>query len=120
MEEFTYSGDLLARVKFEDVEDERDAARYVNTEVYLPRELVKSSDETSDDWDFFVGFTVMDQHGQVLGVIEEVDNSTMNVLFVVRDNDQEHLIPATEDFIAAIDEENNLIEMYLPEGLIGE
>lgn len=120
VEEFTYSGDLLARVKFEDVEDERDAARYVNTEVYLPRELVKSSDETSDDWDFFVGFTVMDQHGQVLGVIEEVDNSTMNVLFVVRDNDQEHLIPATEDFIAAIDEENNLIEMYLPEGLIGE
>jgi 16S rRNA processing protein RimM len=44
----------------------------------------------------------------------------MNVLFVVRNEDEELLIPAVEDFIAAIDEENNLIEMYLPEGLIEE
>ncbi|MPN45629.1 hypothetical protein SDC9_193197 [bioreactor metagenome] len=44
----------------------------------------------------------------------------MNVLVVVRKEEKECLIPATEDFIAAIDEENNLIEMYLPQGLIEE
>ena len=121
VEEFTYSTDVTARVKFEDVDDEITAARYVNTDVYLPRELVKFREEqTMDDWDYFTGFTVIDQHGVKLGVIEEVDDSTLNVLFVVRKDGKEYLIPATEDFIVAIDEENNLIEMYLPEGLIEE
>ena len=121
IEEFTYSTDVTARVKFEDVDDEIAAARYVNSLVFLPRELVKSpAEQTMADWDYFTGFTVIDQHGEKLGVIEEVDDSTMNVLFIVRNDEKEYLIPATEDFIAAIDEENNLIEMYLPEGLIEE
>lgn len=121
IEEFTYSTDVTARVKFEDVDDEIAAARYVNTSVFLPRELVKSTvEQTEADWDYFTGFTVIDQHGEELGVIEEVDDSTMNVLFVVRNDGKEYLVPATEDFITAIDEKNSLIEMYLPEGLIEE
>lgn len=119
VEEFTYSTDVTARVKFEDVNDEVAAAKYVNSDVFLPRELVKSSSEQSEaSWDYFTGFTVIDQHGNQLGVIEEVDDSTMNILFVVRNDEKEYLIPATEDFMTAVDEENRLIEMYLPEGLI--
>lgn len=121
IEEFTYSTDVTARVKFEDVNDEIAAARYVNCPVFLPRELVKLlAEQNGSDWDYFTGFTVIDQYGKKLGVIEEVDDSTMNVLFVVRNDGIEYLIPATEDFIDAVDEENNLIEMYLPEGLIEE
>ncbi|MEA5130074.1 MAG: ribosome maturation factor RimM [Proteiniphilum sp.] len=121
VEEFTYSTDVTARVKFEDVDDEIAAARYVNMDIYLPRELVKSrAEKEMSDWDYFTGFTVIDQHGVKLGIIEEVDNSTMNVLFVVKNDEKEYLIPATEDFIEAIDEEGNLIEMFLPDGLIEE
>ena len=108
-------------MKFEDVDDEKTAARYVNTAVYLPRELVKSlAEQQKTDWDYFTGFTVIDQHGVKLGVIEEVDDSTMNVLFIVKNDEKEYLIPATGDFIEAIDEEGNLIEMFLPDGLIEE
>ncbi|WP_294081158.1 ribosome maturation factor RimM [Proteiniphilum sp. UBA5384] len=121
VEEFTYTTEVTGRVKFEDVDDEKTAARYVNIAIFLPRELVRSSGESAtSDWEYFTGFSVIDQYGKRLGVIEEVDDSTMNVLFVVRNEDEELLIPAVEDFIAAIDEENNLIEMYLPEGLIEE
>ncbi len=121
VEEFTYSTDVIARVKFEDVDDEKAAARYVNIDIYLPRELVKSQPEQGmTDWDYFRGFTVTDQHGKRLGVIEEVDSSTMNVLFIVKNDEREYLIPATEDFIEAIDEEGNLMEMFLPDGLIEE
>jgi 16S rRNA processing protein RimM len=119
VEEFTYSTDVTARVKFEDVDDEIAAARYVNIPVFLPRELLKSPvGQTEAGWDYFMGFTVVDSCGKELGVIEDVDESTMNVLFIVRNNGKEYLIPAAEDFITAVDEENNLIEMYLPEGLI--
>lgn len=122
IEEFTYSTDVTARVKFEDVNDEIAAARYVNCDVFIPRESLKASDEQPDTatWDYFVGFTVVDEEQGILGVIEEVDESTMNVLFVVRGDDKEYLIPATEDFISAIDEEKNIIKMVLPEGLIEE
>lgn len=122
VEEFIYSTDVTSRVKFEDINDEITAAQYVNKDVYLPRELVKQQEEQTgeEDWDYFTGFAVIDQHGVELGVIEEVDDSTQNVLFVVRKEKKEYLIPATEDFIAAIDDENNIIEMFLPEGLIEE
>lgn len=119
IEEFTYSTDVTARVKFEEIDDEVAAARYVNCPVFLPRELIHSSTTQTDaGWDFFMGFTIVDSNGEVLGVIEEVDESTMNVLFVVRDGKNEYLIPATDDFIDEIDEGNQLITMSLPEGLI--
>lgn len=121
VEEFTFVTDTTARVKLEDVDDEQTAARFSRLEVLLPRELVLSAGEQEDtDWRFFLGFTVTDQHGKTLGVIEEVDDATINVLFIVREDDKEHLIPATDDFIAAVDERSRILEMYLPEGLIEE
>jgi len=121
VEEFTFTTDVSARVKFEDVNDEKQASRYANTEVFLPREAVsEESGENSDDWEFFVGYSIVDQHGETIGVIREVDSSTINVLFVVQHDEDELLIPATEDFIVAVDEEKKLLEMYLPEGLTNE
>ncbi|MDD5346025.1 MAG: 16S rRNA processing protein RimM, partial [Proteiniphilum sp.] len=72
------------------------------------------------DWRLFIGYTITNQYGTILGVIEDVDDGTINVLFIVRDGDNEHLIPATDDFIAAVDEKNRILEMYIPEGLIEE
>lgn len=119
VEEFTFSADDSARVKFEDVNNEKQASRYTNTNVFLLREVVGEADgEMSDDWDFFIGYTIVDQLGETIGVICDVDSSTINVLFVVEQDANELLIPATEDFIVAVDEEKKCIEMHLPEGLI--
>ena len=121
VDEFTFTTHVSARVKFTDVNDEKSASRYVNLDLYLPREMVISGQEPGkDDWTWFLGYTIVDQHGVNLGIIEEVDDSTLNTLFIVKDDEREHLIPATDDFIAAIDEENKIIEMYLPEGLTDE
>ncbi|MBF6628508.1 MAG: 16S rRNA processing protein RimM [Proteiniphilum sp.] len=121
VEEFTFSTNVSARVKFTDVDDEKSASRYVNTDVYLPRERLKPEQKPNeDDWNYFLGYTIVDQHGVNLGTIEEVDETTQNILFIVKSEEKEHLIPATDDFIAAIDEENKIIEMYLPEGLTDE
>lgn len=121
VESFTLLTGTTARVKFEDVDDEQTAARYAGLEVLLPRELVLETGEEMDaDWHSFIGYTIIDQYGVTLGVIDEVDDATMNVLFIVRDGDKEHLIPATEDFIVAVDETNRTLEMFIPEGLIEE
>lgn len=121
VDEFTFTTDVSARVKFEDVNDEKEASRYVNLEIFLPRETINEEHmENKDDWGMFIGYTIVDQHGETLGVIREVDSSTLNVLFIVLQAENELLIPATEDFIVAVDEEKKLLEMFLPEGLIDE
>lgn len=118
VEEFTYGTDVAARVKFDGVNDEKAAARYANLDVFLPREMLKTAQANERfGWHAFVGYSVVDESGDTLGIIEDVDDATLNVLFIVRNGDNELLIPATEDFIAAIDEENRLLEMHLPEGL---
>ncbi|HBG59143.1 ribosome maturation factor RimM [Proteiniphilum sp. UBA1028] len=121
VEEFTYTTDTSARVKFEDVNDEKQASRYVNTDVFLSRDIVSAvRTQSSDDWEFFVGYSIVDQYGETIGTIREVDSTTINVLFVVEKDGSEYLIPATEDFIVAVDEGKKLLEMYLPEGLTEE
>ena len=120
IEEITFSNDTLARVKFEGIENQIQAARYTHLPVYLPRKMVAGTINSQETliWDYFVGFSVFNQHLQELGVIQGVDSSTINVLFAVQKGKEEFLIPATEDFVTKIDDEKKIIYLNLPEGLI--
>lgn len=119
IEEITFTTDTDARVKFEDIDDEARASQFANLHVFLLRKQVSQGvEDASDDWDFFIGYSVVEQHNRNLGTIESVDTSTVNVLFLVQDQDAEHLIPATEDFITEINHDQQVIYMNLPEGLI--
>lgn len=54
-----------------------------------------------------------------IGSIEDVDDSTANVLFVVATDDGETVyIPVVEEFINAVDDERKVVETTLPEGLV--
>lgn len=119
IEEFTFHTDVTARVKFEGVDDEKQASRYTGLKVFLLCKMVREADYNEDEgWDFFIGYSVVDRHVGQLGVIEHVDDSTMNILLVIRDGQQEYLVPATEDFITSVDNGEKTILMNLPEGLI--
>ncbi|MFA6702665.1 MAG: ribosome maturation factor RimM [Dysgonamonadaceae bacterium] len=118
VEEIWLITNISARVKFEDIDAETTAAKYSNTLVFIEHKNVHSFDLPDDDWNSLIGYTVEDQSGIALGVIDAVDSSTLNVLFIVKKDDVELLIPATEDFITEIDDEKRLIRMELPDGLI--
>ncbi|MFY9362295.1 MAG: ribosome maturation factor RimM [Dysgonamonadaceae bacterium] len=119
VEEMRFTSDTTARIKFEDVDDVDTASRYIDSGVYLPKESVKiTNDDTGTAWDLFVGYAIMDQTLGDIGVIDAVDDSTMNVLFVVKKNNREYLVPATEDFILEINESRKILYVDLPQGLI--
>lgn len=120
IEEITFITDTGARVKFEDIDNESKASRFTNLNVFLPsKQLSSRIDESATDWDFFIGYSVFDQYFRDLGLIERVDDATLNVLFIVKKAEIEHLIPAAQDFISEIDAEKKIIRMNLPDGLIG-
>lgn len=111
--------DMRIRVKFEGIDSKEAAARYVNLPVLIDRSLVDGVLKKSDDhFAKFDGYNVYDDKGRGLGVISEIDDSTLNVLFVVERYGKKFLIPATDDFIVSRDDTVRKIVMRLPEGLI--
>ena len=94
-----------------------DEVRFLtNREVFIPREWIEESDNYS--WSYFRGFTAEDVNIGTLGSIVDVDDSTINTLFVVEQGADEILIPAQEEFIENIDHKRRHIIFNLPEGLI--
>ena len=64
------------------------------------------------------GFTAVDETLGEIGEIIDVDDSTINTLFVIDNDGEEILIPAQEEMIAGIDNDNREIFFDLPEGLV--
>ena len=111
----TKSSDTLI-VKIEHIENSEKVRMLTNREVYIPREWVDNSENLS--WGYFRGFTAEDTTYGILGEIADVDDSTINTLFVINRNDNELLVPVQEEFIIDIDHENKHITFDLPEGLV--
>ncbi len=103
-------------VKIERMDSAEAVRLLTNREAYIPREWVEESDNYS--WSYFRGFTAEESNHGALGRIIDVDNNTINTLFIVEHNGEEILIPAQEELIAIIDHKKRHIIFDLPEGLI--
>lgn len=103
-------------VKIERMESADEVRFLTNRSAYIPREWVEESEELS--WSYFHGFTAVDEKAGVIGTITDIDDSTINTLFVIEKNGEEILIPAQEEFITGIDHKKREIRFNLPEGLV--
>ncbi len=114
IEEYRFASDTRAFIKFEDVDTMEQASRFVNTEVFFPREI--SHGEVPLSSDIFVGYSVHDMVTDVTtSPIHSIDTSTDNPLFVLSDGS---LIPIAQEWIQDIDHKEKTIHMALPEGLL--
>ena len=103
-------------VKIERMESADEVRFLTNRGAYSPREWVEESEELS--WSYFHGFTAVDEKAGVIGTITDIDDSTINTLFVIEKNGEEILIPAQEEFITGMDHKKREIRFNLPEGLV--
>lgn len=120
IKEYRFKGGETALVTFDGIDSEEKAQRLSNIEVYFPRKYFNEdkNKELEYTWNFFIGFLAIDKTAGELGIIEDVDEKTINTLFLIKDGDDELIIPATESFIEGIDTKNKKIYFQLPEGLI--
>lgn len=118
IEEYRFRSDSTALVKLEGVDTAERARMFTSIEVYFPAQHAQEAGPGELSWDFFVGFRVEDvQHGE-LGEVVEVDNSTVNTLFVIEKDGNELLLPAQEEFIVDIDRMHRVMTVNIPEGLL--
>ena len=103
-------------VKIERMESAEEVRYLTNRDAYIPKEWTNQSEVLS--WSYFKGFVAIDEELGELGEIVDVDDSTMNTLFVIDNDGEEILVPAQEEMIAGIDNDNKEIYFNLPEGLV--
>lgn len=85
-------------------------AELVGEEGFVLRSDVQEEGDGELTWQDLVGYTLEDD-GQTVGKIVQVDESTINTLAILED---ERMIPLHEDFIVEIDEDARVIRVQLP------
>lgn len=107
-------------VKIEGIENEAEASQFVNKDVYVLKEDVEEwIDDEIIDSNELIGYSIINnENEEEIGKLEEIDDTTSNLLFLVRNGDETIYIPANNDFIEEINDEKKIIKMNLPEGLL--
>ena len=117
-ESYRFRSDTTALIKLKGIDTEQQAKRMTNVEVFFPKDHAEELEDNELTWSYFVGFLINDVNKGDIGKVIDVDDSTINTLFVVDYKGTEILIPAQEDFIVDLDREKRVITMQIPEGLL--
>ena len=102
------------------INNEKEASLIVNKEIYVLRDEYEQIFGNEDELpvDFFMNFKAIINTAYT-GIIIDIDNSTENVLFVIKmDDGTDKLIPAVDDFVISMDMENKVIELSVPDALM--
>jgi len=106
-------------VKLERIDTTESLRPFINKEVYYPSEkLTTPPQEEDSSWQALKGFEVSDRQLGKIGTLEDVDDSTLNVLMKVRYKGEELLLPLAEDLIERFDMEKREIHLNLPTGML--
>ena len=120
IEEYRFRSDSTAIVKLEDIDNADAVQMLVNSPVYIEKKYQEELDEDEVSLHYFIGFSMIDgDNGQEIGTIVDIDDQTDNWLFIVeRPDGSEVMVPAHEEFIADIRQEEKTMVMDLPIGLL--
>lgn len=110
------SGGVL--VKFESVSDEFQAKKLVGKKVLAEKMKLDATEDDEPSWFDLVGYSVIDKSYGELGPIIEIQELPMQFLASCKVNDKEVLFPLHEEIIINIDDNNKIIQIDLPDGLL--
>ncbi len=106
-------------VRFDGVDSEESAAELVGCEISLPTDEVPTRQGETSGWHAFVGYRVETAQGLPIGKVTAVDDRNANILlYVTTENGKEVLLPLHDDFVSAHYEEERLLRLDLPQGIL--
>jgi len=121
IENYRSISDSSAYIRLKNINSEEKARELAHKEVFLHKDQFKEEIKNESlTWEYFIGFTITDEQLGTIGTITDVDTTTINTLFIVEKGNEEILIPATEEFIIHVDEDQKELIVTLPEGLVDE
>lgn len=86
-------------------------ASLMGEEIFVLRSDMQEEDDGLMTWQDLVGWTIEDDEVGTIGLIDTIDESTINTLATLEDG---RMIPLHEDFILDIDENTRTLRVHLP------
>ena len=93
------------------ITDELEAQQIIGHHAYMLKSDISEEDEILPTWQSLLGYQVIDTDQGNLGTITDVDETTINTLITLNNN---QLIPLHEDFIIDIQQDQQEITICLP------
>ena len=93
------------------ITDELEAQQLIGHHAYMLKFDISEEDEILPTWQSLLGYQVIDTDQGNLGTITDVDETTINTLITLNNN---QLIPLHEDFIIDIQQDQQQITICLP------
>ncbi len=123
IDSYRWKGNTTMLLKFEDVDTLEKAGEFCGLTLYFDRRCfstkeAKAYDAQVEEDKGLIGYRVADVTLGDLGEITDINDMTANILFIVDHEGEELMIPAAEDLIRNIDDQQKIILMDLPAGLV--
>lgn len=113
---FRFKTANTAIIIFSEVESEKYAKRLIGNSVFLfKNEIVDAPNQSLDSQ--FINHLLIDETLGDLGIINQVDDFSGNIVLTINFRGKEVLIPYNDDFLISVNEEQKTILLKLPEGL---
>ncbi|MDQ8750907.1 ribosome maturation factor RimM [Elizabethkingia miricola] len=90
----------------------------IGKEVYQPLSSLPKLSGKQFYYHEIVGYEIKDTEGKSYGLIRSVNDQTAQHYFILVLNDKEVVVPIIKDWIIALDREEKIMTMQLPEGLL--
>ena len=106
-----------ALIDLEWIEDNIQAKKLAGKKVWISSETGNHK-TIENPQNLLAGYMVIDTSAGDLGVITEINDYSGNLVLTIEKNGTELLVPLHEDLVEQIDEQNRILTLKLPEGLI--
>lgn len=104
-------------LKLDEVDDLLSADELVGHKLLLLSTQVPEDDDI--ELKDLVGYTIVSQNNQVVGVIENYEEFNLNSIYYVKTaSNTEIIVPAVEDLVIEVDVDERIVTMEIPEGLV--
>lgn len=114
---FRFKTENSAIICFDGVDSEKYAKRMVGSSVYLFKsEIIVSSDELTDSE--LLNYLLIDETLGEIGLIEQIDNYSGNIVITVNFRGKELLVPFNDDLLIHLDKHKKILTLRFPEGLL--
>ena len=117
IEDLQFRGNNQFVIKLQDV-DMDNVREFTQTELYLPLSRLPKLTGNRFYFHEVVGFKVIDDRLGEIGICKDFLELANNPLMQVDHDGTEILIPASGEFVTAVDRENKTMHVSTPEGLV--
>jgi 16S rRNA processing protein RimM len=105
-------------VSFHEITSIEQAALWARAEVKIPQDALETLPEGRYYYFDLMGMEVFTESGACIGIIEDIFPTGSNDVFVVKQQEIEHLIPGTEEIVLQVDVAQKRMVIRPIEGLL--